>query len=779
MIKTTGRRLLFFFVVGLLCVSSVASAYILIDSKTTWYNNDWWWGSSFYWCQPVMSGDAVQITSISMYHAKAGTHSRTIYLTVWGKTPVNIATTNLGYKTNTGSFSLGWEEFTFTTPITISQNTLYQIVYRGTGASGGEAHGVGYNYSSTSVGYNLRFRTGMSSNSSWTVKDNKYMLYKIYGTEENVTSYDTSKHSLTTPNRILAGMTINHCANQTTTYGYWIGNVTTTHLSYERNVTIGTTAIPGLFGATDDNCVPGKYYYIRPWIYNTLGFFNSTTESYAMTKPNAPTNLAVVSTNATDIVVSWTNTTIFENGLKTMIRYDTTTYPATPTSGTLAYNGTAHSYKIAGLTGGEVYYISAFSYAYGSGSPTISWYSSDFDYIEANTTGGTYNVSVKWDCNDTYVNLSGLTNTCTFYATNGTEMNVSNPVDADGTFSVSISGTPARATFIYNSTISVSVVITFPNKDITFYIPCGEIGTDAGDISPITIFFDDLTGSLTPENDAVGYIYVYNGTTKEYQYMDFLQADRSIRAYLIIGNTYHIGVACSKFSIPDLRELTIFEDQYRITVIYNFGENPMFHLIFNITGGWTSTDILYLDLTDTSKSGSTGISLMNITLSYGSNGTTIQQTDPGVPWDFNYTKTGLDTTDYYIILLKFTYVGVNGSSTQYNITFNIPAKIQDANGSKGQQINTLVTALLGPSPVSYGGVVVTWAALIGFFVASLFLFTFSQYLSGLAVVATGLSLALLKVQEIGILSDAIISNMTIGTIIMIGFIIILLEYKRD
>ena len=74
--------------------------------------------------------------------------------------------------------------------------------------------------------------------------------------------------------------------------------------------------------------------------------------------PDSVTNL---SGTATDITVDllWVKAV---SSNSTVIRYDTTTYPANPAAGTSAYSGTSYYTTVTGLTAGTPYYFSAWGY---------------------------------------------------------------------------------------------------------------------------------------------------------------------------------------------------------------------------------------------------------------------------------------------------------------------------------------------------------------------------------------------------------------------------------
>jgi len=69
-------------------------------------------------------------------------------------------------------------------------------------------------------------------------------------------------------------------------------------------------------------------------------------------------NLKAIPSN-TSISLTWT---IASGSTSTVIRYDTSDYPATPASGTSGYSGSSNNTIITGLTAGTNYYICAWGY---------------------------------------------------------------------------------------------------------------------------------------------------------------------------------------------------------------------------------------------------------------------------------------------------------------------------------------------------------------------------------------------------------------------------------
>ncbi len=97
-------------------------------------------------------------------------------------------------------------------------------------------------------------------------------------------------------------------------------------------------------------------YYFRVEIRNDAGSSEGAELTFITdTGVSKPTNFITIS-SATTCSVSWTTGV---GASRTLIRYSSTTYPATTTSGTLFYLGNSTSSQMTGLTPGKTYYLTA------------------------------------------------------------------------------------------------------------------------------------------------------------------------------------------------------------------------------------------------------------------------------------------------------------------------------------------------------------------------------------------------------------------------------------
>jgi hypothetical protein len=153
--------------------------------------------------------------------------------------------------------------------------------------------------------------------------------------------------------------------------------------------------------------VAGQTYYFRVQGTNEIG----TTQGSQLTFDtpitlSPPTNFVGYPT-ATTISLSWSKGTGATN---TLVRYGSTTYPTTTTSGTQAYFGPGSTYTLESLTGGKTYYFSAWGESGGNYSASYSTFlmttsagaADDDDELEVPTQPS------RWFSAPDYTSMDGL-----------------------------------------------------------------------------------------------------------------------------------------------------------------------------------------------------------------------------------------------------------------------------------------------------------------------------------------------------------------------------------
>lgn len=101
-------------------------------------------------------------------------------------------------------------------------------------------------------------------------------------------------------------------------------------------------------------------YYYRAWSWNSsVGFSVLTSNDSAYTAPDIPTGFQNTSIDVLSISFSWTKGT---NASRTVIRYNDSSYPANPQSGSDGYNDTGSSCTVSGLEALTTYYFRVWSW---------------------------------------------------------------------------------------------------------------------------------------------------------------------------------------------------------------------------------------------------------------------------------------------------------------------------------------------------------------------------------------------------------------------------------
>lgn len=118
-----------------------------------------------------------------------------------------------------------------------------------------------------------------------------------------------------------------------------------------------------------DGLLAGYTYYFRVSATNIAGTTEGSQLTFNTTSTlSAPTNF-VGYPEATEISLSWAKGTGSTN---TLVRYGTTAFPATVSTGELAYFGTSNTHTVEDLTSGKTYYFSAWGESGGNYSASYA-----------------------------------------------------------------------------------------------------------------------------------------------------------------------------------------------------------------------------------------------------------------------------------------------------------------------------------------------------------------------------------------------------------------------
>lgn len=477
--------------------------------------------------------------------------------------------------------------------------------------------------------------------------------------------------------------------------GFWVGTDTTSPTSDHQNVTAAGTYSEGdEFSASVASLNPGEYYHVRAWGHNDdYGFIYAAEESYFIARPNTSTNFKGIWTGPTNVTLSWTNATVPDGTNHSVVIYYSTTAPpggATPgTWGTLGANESNYSQTtITTLSPDTTYHFAAWTYVNNSGSPSKAAFSSTFATTSNTTTGGVYNISVRYENESASGNLPvdlsrwGIHKfvivhedaTDYVYFDDGTHTSTANgsfTTNSSGYFTLYANRTIRFVELYWNSsnnslcTCYRLIVPLSQQRNITFYIRTNLLvyGESTAYFNNSLVYytygFKDPSTLFSPDNNAYADIYVYNSTgVKLTIHREYLSSNRQVFPMLIYNKKYFIGMGSNNLTIDRIGVAPTPDDTTPETI-----EIP---LIDNIT--YTFFEVINLNI-GWNDPGSGLYVLYQDTL-FGTISATIWI------WDMNNTLVFSETTTDNTH--NFTYAGANWSQT-HNIRLTVNHEIWPTN----------------------------------------------------------------------------------------------------
>ena len=355
----------------------------------------------------------------------------------------------------------------------------------------------------------------------------------------------------------------------------------------------------------------GTTYYYRVNVTDVDGNYINNTYHFTTFIPQPPIDLTVTNINGTALNISWTNYSLAgtTGNYSNIVRYSDSAYPTTLSEGTLVENTSNESTILSGLDTDKTYYFSIWTYYEKNGS---SCFSGSYATKSGSTGGGTYNITIKWECNQTTLSPGGygtdewglfLNGTLTGYTKEGEIINQTNPTH--NPFSINFSKTPEIISFEYdNLTRSVT---PFPGQNrVNIYICCEEEYQTWYDYNysnyqfQYKFEFQDYTpaSAFASVNDSRLYIYRYNSTgIKYYVHMDYWSGEDTVTTSLEYGERYYLAVQSSNMNISFLQYVDLLFDgtQYGGDLIIVIQPDE------NITYTWSETAFVSIEKESTTS----------------------------------------------------------------------------------------------------------------------------------------------------------------------------------
>lgn len=339
---------------------------------------------------------------------------------------------------------------------------------------------------------------------------------------------------------------------RTWTWGTWLGNTTTTSISFETNTTFYTSSTTCFKHYTFTGLLPGKFYHVRPWILKNSSYSVTTgTELHFMTNPTPISNLINISRDSNgNTALTWTKGTGFDT-VRTVIFKSLTGYVANPyaSTETKIYNDTGNAAVLA--LGSEKCYLTIYSFV---------GKTEDGAYLEKYSLNSTtlldlpgslkYHVNISnektpfgkngtapanyWNTHTSSLEATGVDGEVNYlnYGIQSNSISVTCNDSALLTFRLNVNGTgPKDNTTMFERNHIIPITTVATDRNMTIYVPNVKVGTAKGQTKPVTIFLRDRTGGLYTL-DQHPQIFIYANGEKNYAskdardiHSDYVQAD--------------------------------------------------------------------------------------------------------------------------------------------------------------------------------------------------------------------------------------------------------------
>ena len=536
---------------------------------------------------------------------------------------------------------------------------------------------------------------------------------------------------------VVTGMTLNGyiMAGQNFSCGFWVGtNSSVNHTYNVQNISVsGIYDVGESFSSGVTGLSASTVYYIKAWAKNESGFYNSSFIT-TLTKAEAPTGIDTVVVNKSAINISWTKGSGANN---TIVVSKSGSYPSSISDGSVIGNTTGSYLVVDGLSGGDTFYYSLWSYnnrtlANGSFLSQVS--DNKTNVVYAFLVVSVYDEATGNALSDWNITVSNIDGSSVYNSSgNSNPLGINTSLLPIGSVSVIVSCNNYEQR-VYNLNIQSNsfyvLNVYLPKKNVSQLCRIDVVGpqTEYGANPPIEDAFvrvkefDNESGIYqnvsTFYTDANGQFFVHLDINTQYIVVVNKSGYNTETSSFIVQN----GVQIYTFRISEssgvAQSWNIFHDVVSLSVT-KYSNGSMY--ISYVDGGGTTvdTDVFVYEIWN-------GSLFLNHSDSRSSN-------------SFGFWVSGLNVFRSHRVLLFFN----NSLSFDVDSPYSVIVFPFYSAETHSFSFNDRMTNLIGPFMIN--DIVLGWHSLISIIVGLLILAMFGPRNTGMGIIGCGLGIALMEV----------------------------------
>lgn len=546
---------------------------------------------------------------------------------------------------------------------------------------------------------------------------------------------------------------------------------------FYQNLSVSGTYVEGDEFTTEVcNLNSGQLYFIRAWVKNRENFTESTNTQSFLTKPQAPENVSTTVINSSAMNISWSKSPSANN---TVLVRKTSGMPTTYTDGEVLYNGTGEYFVVSDLNSGDIYYYRLWSYSEWSNPNYYQYSDNNSDVSVGGIVINVYDENTSANITDWNVFVSNPLGTEVYNASNCNNFHTINvtdcPLGTDISFLISANG--------YQDRIYYKDILANAWYSLDAYLPEEAVSHQ------YTLRVEDEFGNRI--EDAFIKILEYDNISGIYQSVTtgYSDANGEIQVFLYPSIQY-------KLNISKMGYVTLLENEYRPDPIYYGIYYPKIFKLVEITASYDTVwdDLTYSVEPEFFDHYENFTMFFNLSVEDNSlewfKITVLLKNDTSGEWDalYSYNESNLSNggslsytsigNGSYGLQCSFKRVGfdieVLGSPhSDYKFVYTLWSFIDGA----GEDLDTIITGIVGESPVYVGNEIVEYTSLIVCICAIFILFSMNSRTAGLFIMGLGLMLIFFR-EPLNLLPDARLRYSAAVVIIILGFITWII-YKKE